>query len=88
MSVLKSRTRLLSFRLSLEEYEKLRRVCINENARSISEFARNAVLERVALSGGESTSLPTDLRTLNGRLQALNSVLKETQGQIAKILGT
>lgn len=88
MTVLKSRTRSVTFRLSLDEFELLKQVCIATKARSVSDFTREAVLDRVAMRLGENISLSTDLRTLNGRLQALDSVLRDTRGQIAKILGS
>jgi len=41
---LKRRSRMVNFRLSEEEYEKLASVCRSRGARSVSEFARKAVL--------------------------------------------
>ena len=87
MTVLKSRKRSVTFRLSMDEYELLKQVCVATKSRSVSDFTRDAVLDRVAMALGEKISLSTDLRTLNGRLQALDSVLRDTRGQIAKILG-
>ena len=40
MPVLKPRSRIVSFRLSPEEYEAMKDRCILEGARSISDFAR------------------------------------------------
>jgi len=40
MAVLKRRSRIVSFRLSPEEYEAMKERCIMEGARSISDFAR------------------------------------------------
>ena len=50
MKVLKRRTKLVSFRLSDEEYERVQDACIAEGARSISEFAR-AALQRTTVAG-------------------------------------
>ena len=44
MSVLNPRNRLVNFRLSEAEFDTLRSVCRERGARSISEFARTAVL--------------------------------------------
>ncbi len=44
MSVVDPRNRLVNFRLSEDEFERLRQACSRLRARSISEFARNAVL--------------------------------------------
>ena len=50
MTILKRRTKLVSFRLSDEEYEKIQGACMAQGARSISEFAR-AALQRTTASG-------------------------------------
>lgn len=86
--MLKSRNRLLTFRLSLEEYEMVRRVSAASNARSISDFARDALLERAVLSASEHHSFPTNLEGLCGRLQALQKLLRDMQEQITKLLSS
>lgn len=48
MSVLNPRNRLVNFRLSEEEYERLDAACKAMGARSISDFARSAVLEKMS----------------------------------------
>jgi hypothetical protein len=45
MSVLKARSRLVSFRLTQEELENLRVACVMQGGRNISDFARSAVLQ-------------------------------------------
>jgi hypothetical protein len=47
MSVLRPRTRLVNFRLSDDEFDRLRASCALHGSRSISEFARTSVLERM-----------------------------------------
>jgi len=47
MSVLRPRNRLVNFRLSEDEFEKLRDCCASFGARSISDFARSSVLSRL-----------------------------------------
>ena len=47
MSVLRPRNRLVNFRLSEDEFEKLRGCCALFGARSISDFARSSVLSRL-----------------------------------------
>ena len=47
MSVRNPRNRLVNFRLSDEEYERVRQSCATSGSRSISEFARTAVLQVV-----------------------------------------
>jgi hypothetical protein len=61
MPVFKPRNRLVNFRLSEEEFEKLRASCSLYGARSLSDFARAAVMRSVASghSGDPVDSQPT-----------------------------
>ena len=88
MAVLRSRSRLVTFRLDPEEYAALRRVCISTGARSMSEFAREAVLMNVDAGTGAKATLGGDLVTLTSRLQELARQLKSTDALIEKVLGT
>ncbi len=56
MSVLNPRNRLVNFRLSEAELSELKAACHERGARSISEFAREAVLGALKSSpgGGET----------------------------------
>ena len=87
MAVLRSRSRLVTFRLDPEEYAALRRVCISTGARSMSEFAREAVLANVDAGGASKTSLGGDLVTLTTRLHELDKLLKSATGLIERVLG-
>jgi len=87
VAVLRSRTRLVTFRMDPEEYAALRRVCVTTGARSISEFAREAVLASVEMGGSAKANLGGDLVTLTGRLHELDRSLKAASGLISKILG-
>ena len=49
MTVLKPRNRMISVRLSEEEYSALRRICSVTGARSVSDLTRDAM--RVLLNG-------------------------------------
>jgi mobilization protein NikA len=44
MAIQKPRTRLINFRVSEEEYEQLRQASTRSGARSLSEYARSAIL--------------------------------------------
>jgi hypothetical protein len=44
VSLLKRRSRLLSFRLTQDEFDGLRAACLVKGARNVSDFARTAVL--------------------------------------------
>lgn len=45
MAVFRPRTRLVNFRLSEEEYQQLKESCASSGARSVSDYARAAVLK-------------------------------------------
>lgn len=87
MAVLRSRSRLVTFRLDPEEYDALRRVCVSSGARSMSEFAREAVLASVDAGRPSKSSLGGDLVTLTSRLNELDKLLKSASGLIGKVLG-
>lgn len=87
MAVLRSRSRLVTFRLDPEEYDALRRVCISTGARSMSEFAREAVLSQVNAGGTSKMTLEGDLVTLTGRLHELDRLLKTLSSLLGKVLG-
>lgn len=87
MAVLRSRSRLVTFRLDPEEYDALRRVCISTGARSMSEFAREAVLSHVNAGGSSKMTLEGDLVTLTGRLHELDRLLKSLGSLLGKVLG-
>jgi hypothetical protein len=60
-----SRSKMVSFRLSLEEYESYREACASIGVRSISELAREALSQLVgARPNGNATTLsqPVSLR--------------------------
>jgi hypothetical protein len=88
MSLLKSRNRLVSFRLSAEEYDALKQVCIASGARSISDFARESVLHGIETRRGGRAFLGDDLATLSFRLEELDSALKNLSDLIARVLGS
>jgi hypothetical protein len=60
MSVLNPRNRLVNFRLSDVEYEALQAACHTQGARSLSEFARTAILR--LLEEPSSSDTPGDAR--------------------------
>ncbi len=87
MSVLRPRNRLVNFRLSEEEFEKLKSSCELFGARSVSDFARNSVLTRMdqAAPGSEDSSgrlvnLDQKVNSLETRVGQLIRLLEATGG--------
>jgi hypothetical protein len=94
LAILKRRSRMISFRLSEEEYAGLRTLCEIEGARSVSDLARDAVSRLMRKESG--TQIEIVLRTLEGRMdnldlqvqrlsaavgQAPTQVLRQTNGK-------
>ena len=73
MSVLRPRNRLVNFRMSEEEYEILRAACSLKGARSISDFARSAVLCSVGMEQQQEGSVQKRLSSLGHKVSELES---------------
>jgi hypothetical protein len=72
-----SRNRMISFRLSAEEYEKFRELCFSSGIRSVSEMARvaiNTLLQEPRRVSSES--LEARVAELEGRLHILALEIK------------
>lgn len=54
MAVLTRRTRIVSFRVSEEEYQDLVSLCLRRQARSISDFARLVTLSQFEVNGSDA----------------------------------
>jgi hypothetical protein len=76
MSVLKRRSRMVSFRLSEQEYESLMALCSECGARSLSDLARDAM--RRLVGGAE-----TDVQKLHGQMQELDREVR----RLARMMG-
>lgn len=76
--MLESRSRMISFRLTAEEYEKFRELCFAQGIGSLSEMARaaiNMLLQQPARAPQEA--LESRVTELEGRLHMLALELKK-----------
>lgn len=71
MSVINPRNRLINFRLSEVEFEKLKAACRRQGARSISEFARGSVLRVLDDPTGANELAPGRVRNLGHKVTEL-----------------
>jgi hypothetical protein len=74
---LDSKNRMISFRLSEEEFDRFRAICFNYGVRSVSELARTAInklLEEPAQA--QEQSLASRVADLEGRIRILSLELK------------
>ncbi len=86
MAILAARKRIVTFRLTDTEFAALRRVCEVAGSRSISDFAREAVMQKVQSHGGAKPGASEDLRALNHRLEDLADGVRELRNRIARVL--
>lgn len=86
MSVLKRRSRIVSFRLLEDEYRALESRCVSEGVRSISDLARSAVC-RMIQGGKEPVDqmLEEELGKLKGRMEGLDSELRRLGGLVETV---
>lgn len=77
----------MTFRLSEQEYELVRSACLTQGDRSLSEFARRAVMHQLSLTGAQKGNFGDDLNTLSLRLQELDTELEGLRNHIAHLLG-
>jgi len=82
--MLNRRDRLVSFRVSEEEYECLRNVSVAQRARSISDFART-VLRNVVFTSGQPDEFANARKTMEATLSHLTQSMGELSRVIAKV---
>ena len=87
MPILKRRQRPVTFRVSADEYDAFTKACVTSGARSVSDFARAAVLFRVQTLGTSPGTLSGDLATLSMKLGELDAALCELSRRIHAVLG-
>jgi hypothetical protein len=75
MAVLTRRTRVLSFRISEEEYQDLINLCMMRQSRSLSDFARLATLSQFE-ANTSNTKSESALREVYRKLGALDREVK------------
>ena len=84
----KTRSRMVSFRLSEDEYERLKDLSLTECARSVSEFARAALCKLPNGNGDPVTTGAPRMEKLEGAVRQLKMEmhqlrqLVETRGQV------
>jgi hypothetical protein len=73
MSVLRPRNRLVNFRLSQQEYETVKAVYALRGARSVSDFARTAVLRSAGVAESSHGPAQSHLSNLEHKVAELES---------------
>jgi uncharacterized protein (DUF1778 family) len=83
----KRRARIVTFRLSEDEYDMLRNACARAEASSVSNFARDAVLGSVRAQSSAQNLLTRDLTALSENLSDLYQDLNDVRSRIGRVLG-
>jgi len=79
--------RVVSVRLTEEEYEALTQACQAEAARSLSEFTRSVMKETLALRRQEASPAKQEREALTQRLEELYRALRAATDRMAEMLG-
>lgn len=85
MSILKPRNRLVNFRLTEEEFVLLRDACMAQGARSISDFARSAVLRQADRSSAPRPAADFDMPSTQS-LAELTSMMLQLQDRVGQLV--
>ena len=85
--LMKRLSRPVTFRVFADEYEKFADACARSGARSMSDFARKAVLQQVQFLDSNDSTLTGDLITLSRELRRLDQALEDTRRRIREVLG-
>ena len=88
MDTTRNRSRLMSFRLSNDQYEAVKAACEHSDLRSLSEFTRMAVLQAIKRQRSDSQIWADDLATLGLKLRELDEKLGELRRMVQRLLGT
>ena len=85
--MLKTRTRLVSFRLSEEEYQRLKYVCLQKGARSISDGARTLLCQIRGFSDDISLDNKAEIKSehLIDSLERLNTGINRLTDLVEKL---
>lgn len=87
MPGVKRKSRLVIFRVPEEDYTALTKWCMTSGARSVSDFVRRAVVEKVQTMGARRVTFSGDLNTLGKTLGDLDDLLHEASKNIRRLLG-
>lgn len=84
---LESRSRMISFRLTDEEYDRFRRLCVARGLRNVSELVRTAVNQLIEQTGPELPPSPPEVivrvATLESRLADLAVAVAQMESRFA-----
>jgi hypothetical protein len=77
MAVLKRRSRMITFRLSEDEYVSLKNLCEEKGARSVSDIARDAVHRLI--DKDPHRQVENMLKNLEGRVNTMDLQIRQLE---------
>jgi hypothetical protein len=86
MGVIKTRSRLVSFRLTQDELQNLRAACLTQGARNISTFARDAVLDLADARVHPEAQLIDRFRALESRVTEIEGCVRHNGDMLRALL--
>ena len=84
MAVLKRRSKMISVRLSEQEYQSLMALCAERGSRSLSDLARDAMYRLLGDGNGSEHGRESGLDQLHGRLMELEGEVKRLAQTMAR----
>ena len=78
------RSRLINFRVTDEEFRRLKTASVTHNARCLSDFARSAILERVQ-APPDAPAAEGPAATVADQLQAFERRLARLESHISRL---
>lgn len=84
----RGRSRTVTFRVSGREFESMIRASRSSGARSLSAFARSAIIEQIRTMQTPAITLSGDLTTLSRSLAQIDIALQEASRRIRRVLGS
>jgi Arc/MetJ-type ribon-helix-helix transcriptional regulator len=82
MTVLKARTRMISVRVSEEEYSAFRRLCLVAGARSVSDLTRDA-MRMLLNSTNREDVLGIHVNEFRAQMRSLDRNIEQLAAEIA-----
>jgi hypothetical protein len=78
---------MIAFRVSEEEYERLRSVCVSLGARSVSDLARSAINRFIGGEWDEGDPLTSQVALLNRQVVQLKTMVDEHSSKLGELEG-
>ena len=75
------KNKMISFRLSPEEYASFQTACVSKRMRSLSEMARTAVQRMIVLEEGDFSPID-EVRSLQYRIRVISTELDRLAGAL------